>query len=108
MAGTHPKTVGITKGNSQRPIIALNIALLFLLQPILTTSANTTSRVAPRITGWLHTQGTQVLNQQDQPVQFEGLNLGAPLVNGFGYPLVNDSSCPNWWSGYDQIVRHGY
>lgn len=55
--------------------------------------------------GWLHTSGTLILDQNDHPVRFQGLNVGT-MGPGSGTPIVNDTTCgDNWMWDYPTVQR---
>ncbi len=66
------------------------------------------TRFAPRITGWLHTDGPLIMNQDDQPVRLEGLNDWGMEV-GNGWPVVTNDTCGGSWEpNFQSIINQGY
>ena len=51
---------------------------------VLLSIACTAFAAPPRIAGWLHTSGTQILDQNDQPVRLCGMGSGTNLATPSG------------------------
>lgn len=67
---------------------------------------------APRIIGWLHTHGHQIVQGDGRPVRLMGINVGS-LAQGDGPPRTSpETGCPAWTlppsSEYDNIARWGF